>query len=360
MSNLQLALIAFGVVLVAAVWIYNVVQEKRARGRAEESFGGRPPDALFEEGARREPTIGDLPADQSAPLRKVPLDETFPPIAPAGELDTAEGPAAIVNSRIDTVAVILADDPVMSEQLAPLLGALKSHLTQTNVEGIVDEQWYPIETSPRRSWRELRVGLQLASRFGAVTEEEIDRFNRTIADFAAAVGAVSQRESPATAAARAKELDAFCADADVEVVVNVVGQFGATFSTGRVKSLALENGLAETASGEFVRYGSDGERAFTIRKMEEAKPSPAANYYTGLTFALDLPNVPAAPVVLGEMVSTAEMFAAALGGQLVDDARKPLTEQGIVSIRRSLEKIYRDMEAHGIPAGGTLARRLFC
>ncbi|MFZ3321109.1 MAG: hypothetical protein WA190_01985, partial [Usitatibacter sp.] len=267
MSTLQLALIAFGVVLVAAVWIYNVVQEKRARGKAEESFGGRPPDALFEESGRREPTLGELPDEAPLAPRKMAFDQTFPP-ASTGELDTAGAPAAVVNSRIDTVAVVLADDPVMSEQLQPLLDALKAHLGQTHVEGIVDEQWHPIETSPRRSWRELRVGLQLASRFGAVTEDEIERFNRTIADFAAAVNAVSQREAPATAAARARELDAFCADTDIEVVVNVVGQFGATFAIARVKSLALEQGLAETASGEFVRYGADGERAFSIRKIE--------------------------------------------------------------------------------------------
>lgn len=356
MSNLQLALVAFGVVLVALVWIYNVVQERRARGKAEQALGSRPPDALFEEGERREPTIGAMPQSPE-PARTPPLDQTFPPTA--GDFETPGAPAAEVSSRIDTIAVILADDPVMSEQLEPLLDALTKHLTPTRVEGIVDEQWHPIATSPKRSWRELRVGLQLASRFGAVTEEEIERFNRNIADFAAAVNAVSQREAPATAAARARELDKFCADTDIEVVVNVVGQFGATFSIARVKSLALENGLAETVSGEFVRYGSDGEPAFVIRKMESGKPSPATHYYTGLTFALDLPKVPDAPRVLAEMVQTAELFASTLGGQLVDDDRKPLTESGIASIRRSLEKIFNDMESQGIPAGGTLARRLF-
>ena len=358
MSTLQLALIAFGVVLVAAVWIYNVVQEKRARGKAEESFGGRPPDALFEESERREPTLGELPEEASRAPRKMRARPDLP-AASTGELDTGGAPAAVVsNSRIDTVAVILADDPVMSEQLQPLLDALKAHLAQTHVEGIVDEQWHPIETSPRRSWRELRVGLQLASRFGAVTEDEIERFNRTIADFAAAVNAVSQREAPATAAARARELDTFCADTDVEVVVNVVGQFGATFSIAARENARAREGLAETARGEFVRYGADGEPAFSIRKLDDAKDQ-RPHYYSGLTFALDLPNVPDAPAVLAEMVGTAELFASTLGGQLVDDNRKPLTEHGIVSIRRSLEKIFHDMEAQGIPAGGALARRLF-
>ncbi len=363
MTNLHYALIAFGVVLVAIVVVYNVVTERRARGKAEKAFGNRPPDALFDgEAPRREPTFG--PASHAAvavPPAKVPApDETLPPtFAVPEDLDAAGAPAAEVSSRIDTVAVILADDPVMSEQLQPLLAALENHLTPTHVEGIVDEQWHPIETSPRRSWRELRVGLQLASRKGAVGEEEIERFNRAIADFAGAVNAVSQREAPATAASRARELDTFCADTDVEVAINVIGQYGATFAIPRVKSLALENALSETASGELVRYTPDGHAGFVIRKFDDAHARHTPTYYTGLTFALDLPNVAQPEIVLGEMVRLAETFAATLGGQLVDDNRKPLSEAGIASIRRSLEVIVHKMELHGIPAGSALARRLY-
>jgi len=360
MSDLQLALIAFGVVLVVGVIVYNALQERRARRQAEQDFGERPPDALFEKPSteRREPTIGAYPGDPQPRVPGGTLDQTLPPTH-AEELDAESAPAAEVSSRIDTVAVILADDPVMSEQLQPLLQALSSHMAKTHVEGIVDEQWHPIESSPRRSWRELRVGLQLASRDGPVMEDEIERFNRNIADFAASVNAVSQRESPAAAAARARELDAFCADTDIEVAVNVVGQFGATFAIARVKQLALENGLSETAGGELVRFAADGQPAFVIRPLEDPKGKPGGHYYTGLCFALDLPRVADAPRVLNEMVMVAQMYAATLGGQLVDDARKPLTDAGLASIRRSLEKIFHDMEAHGIPAGSALARRLF-
>ena len=133
----------------------------------------------------------------------------------------------------------------------------------------MDEQWHPIETSPRRSWRELRVGLQLADRRGPVNEEDVERFNRAIADFAATVNAVSQREAPAAAASRAKELDAFCADTDIEVAVNLVSHFGAKFAIARVKSVALDNGLSETASGELVRFTHDGFPGFVIRSLDD-------------------------------------------------------------------------------------------
>jgi hypothetical protein len=362
MSDLQLALAAAGVVIIGGVVVFNVWQERRARGKAERDFGAPAADALLDApaAARREPTLGPVPEATAGPARRsAALDETSPRIPLHEELSADVASQSEVSSRIDTVAVILADDPVMSEQLQPLLDALRHFAKPMHVEGIVDEQWHPIDSSPRRSWRELRVGLQLADRRGPVNEEEIERFNRTIADFAGAVNAVSQREAPGAAAARARELDEFCARNDIEVVVNVVGQFGATFAMTRVKSLALDNGMSETAGGELVRFTPDGYEGFFMRRLDDPNVKSSAAYCSGLTFALDVPHVAEAPQVLAEMVRVAQAFAATLGGQLVDDNRRPLTEAGLASIRRSLEKIFHDMETHGIPAGSPLARRLF-
>jgi hypothetical protein len=359
MSKLQIGLIIAGAIVIVAVILYNFWQERRARRRAEQAFGGNAGDALFEEpaaGARREPTLGALPREEGD---TVLARAQAQPLAAADELAAAGGPEAEISTRIDTVAVILADDPVTREQLEPLEASLAPLGDLVRVEGIVDEQWNPVATSTRASWRELRAGLQLASRRGAAGEEEIAAFNDAIAEFAARVNAVSQREAPAVAAARARELDRFCADADIEVAVNVVGQFGATFSLARVKQLALEAGLSETASGELVRFADDGTPAYAIRRLDDPNAKPSAVYATGLTIALDVPHVADAPAMLAEMFELAARFAATLGGQLVDDNRRPLSEAGLASIRRSLEGVVAEMEAQGIPAGGALARRLF-
>src|SRR5689334_10666461 len=175
-SELQLYLLAGGAVFIAAVWGYNVWVERKARRSAEEAFGQPKDDALFDSppGERKEPTIGPLP--RIAPG----IDETLPPGRPpqaVEELGAPVAPQAEISNRIDTVAVILADDPGRGEQLEPLRALADGHDTPVHIEGIVDEQWQPVEFSEQRSWRELRVGLQLASRRGAVTEEEIERFN---------------------------------------------------------------------------------------------------------------------------------------------------------------------------------------
>ena len=360
MSELQLYLLAGGAVFVVLVLAYNIVTERRARKRAERAFGHGPGDALFDAprprgDERREPVLGAMPPAQAAAAVVPASPERVAP----DELEAPGGPAAEISSRIDVVAVILADDPVMAEQLDPLLNALQAHTTPVRVEGIVDEQWHPIEASPKRSWRELRAGLQLASRSGPVAEDEIERFNQAIADFAGNLGAVSQREAPGVAAVRARDLDRFCADADIEIAVNIIGEYGATFSLTRLKAVALEAGLSETASGELVRYAADGTPQYSLRSFDDPAHKPQSAYYPGLTFALDLPHVQDPVHAFGEMAHMAQAFAATLNGQLVDDNRKPLSDMGLAAIRRMVEKIAHEMEGEGVPAGSALARRLF-
>ena len=365
MSDLQLSLLALGVVCVAAVAGYNVVQERRARRRAEAAFRGGHPDALLDPAVeRREPVLGELPEDartEPALGALAAVEEESVVEAGAGvpaAQAVAPPSSAVLSSRVDTIALVLADEPITRAQLEPLLDALQPHATPVHVEGLVGDQWLPVEETPAESWRELRAGLQLASRAGPVAEEEVAAFNETVANFAAATNAVSQRESPAEAAARAIELDRFCAEADIEVAVNLVGRAGATFGLARVKGLALENGFAETGSGTFERRGRDGAVAMTLRLQDgDAKRSGA--YATGLTFMLDVPHVTDPVAVFAEMGAVAEAFGRELGGELVDDQRKPLGPGGLAAIKRSLEPVVRGMEAHGIAAGGSLARRLF-
>ena len=356
MSDLQLAMIVLGAVIVAGVAIFNVVQERRARHRAEQAFGRVTPDVLFEKFGRREPTLGEIDEPEVA---APPIDEKLIVAPPrAADLEAGVAPTAAISSRVDTVAVILADDPINREQLEPLLDAMRQFPTPVQVEGIVDEQWHPIESSPRPSWRELRVGLQLASRQGPLAEADLEAFNEAIAQFASSVNGVSQREAPSAAAARAQALDRFCAEADIEVAVNVIGRFGATFALSRVKVIALDHGLSETASGALVRFGRDGSIEYSVRRLGD-ETKPAVTYTNGLTIALDVPQVADGPSVLTEMIKLAQDFAAGLGGQIVDDNRKPLTDQGFASIRRTLEKVIQAMEAEGVPPGSALARRLF-
>src|SRR4051794_26662046 len=129
MSQLQLALLAVGAVVIVLVLAYNMITERRARRRAEQAFAGDAGDALFERTpTRREPTLGELPpsaaADDDPVLQHEEVPAPLPEVRAPEELQAPGGPAAQISSRIDTVAVILADDPIMEERLDALYAAL--------------------------------------------------------------------------------------------------------------------------------------------------------------------------------------------------------------------------------------------
>ena len=79
----------------------------------------------------------------------------------------------------------------------------------------------------------------------------------------------------------------------------------------------------------------------------------------GVTLQFDVPRVPDGIKVLDGMVAFGRKLASEVGGILVDDNLRPLTDSGIEKIRTQLSQIYERMEARGVPSGSRRALRLF-
>jgi hypothetical protein len=162
-----------------------------------------------------------------------------------------------------------------------------------------DEQWHPDRIlHPRSSWRELRVALQLASRRGPVAEKRDRILQPRVAEFAATVKRpFRQREAPparpAASRARARPL------------LRRGGHRGGRQrdrpvrrdfrACPRVKAIALENGLSETAEGNLAelrprRHGGI-QRSTPRRRGERAYAHVGHRAH----LALDLPQVADAP-----------------------------------------------------------------
>ena len=356
MSDLQIGLLVAGIVVVVLVLVWNRIAEARARKRAESLFRAPAADPLVDgDAARREPTLGGLAVSEPEPEEVSPLvPATGSPPAPADE----RPPKAVLSPLVDAVALVIADAPVDRARMGALDRSLEAVGKPVHVEGLEGDRWVPLDTSARDSWRELRFGLQLATRAGPASEEMVAAFNDAVAAFAHAVGAVSQRESPAEAASRARDLDALCAETDVELVINVRGRSGATFAVPRVRELAAAEGLEPAGPGRYARYGDDGVPIYSLR-YADVPPPRDTGYATGLTFAFDVPHAADPLGSLDAVAAAAERFAAALTGDLVDDGGRPLTPAGLAAIRRSLEPVVAKLAERGIPAGSALARRLY-
>ena len=79
----------------------------------------------------------------------------------------------------------------------------------------------------------------------------------------------------------------------------------------------------------------------------------------GLTFLLDVPCVAHGERVFNQMVDLARRFADVLHGALVDDNRRPLSENALEPIRKQIGHYQAQMAVQHLAAGNPLTQRLF-
>ena len=102
MSDFRWALGAIALLIVIAIIVFNRIQEKRYRERAEKAFSAQHPDVLFEaleatRPVRLEPSLGVLPVEPGAVI----LDSVAAPDALA-----PKSAAAGIDPNIDCVGLV--------------------------------------------------------------------------------------------------------------------------------------------------------------------------------------------------------------------------------------------------------------
>lgn len=180
MTDLQLGLLIIGAVAVAAVLVYNRVQERATRRDAERAFGSGHADVLLDEPvARREPTIDAL----------------------------AQRPQPQPQPGIDYVIELEGTS-------AERLGA----------------EWAEVERrfAPRAALADAgpdsaRAALQMVSRDGVIGEAQLLEFRSQVESLAAAHGASVSAPEMRQALDAAQALDRACVEVDIQIALHVLG-----------------------------------------------------------------------------------------------------------------------------------------
>jgi FtsZ-interacting cell division protein ZipA len=359
MSELQIWLLVLGVLVIAAVIAYNRYQEVRFRRRAEAAFAAEQTDALMERAPapeRIEPQFqsdaGEEPAD--AESRREPRGvEVVPGPQTAPQVD-----------RISYSAELHAGDgAIPPSALQAFLGALDSAARRVRLEGRndTDAAWSMLDPGKPAAVRHVRVSLQLADRRGPLTTADMALFQSALARCAASIPANADIPEAEPFLARARELDAFCADVDVAVGINIVAPPGRPFTGTRLRSVCEATGFRLVAGAFAFPDGAGGTR-FTLEHQQQVRltaESLRSQQIGAVTLVLDVPRLSDGVKAFDEMVDVGRQVASALGGTLVDDNSQPVSEPGLEQIRNQLRGIYGAMQAHGIPPGSPLALRLF-
>jgi len=408
MTDLQISLIAVGAAAVAGVWGFNKFQEYRVRKAADALLKGKQPDVLLAEppAVAKQPNAATMPqrmepslGEQEIPLSVAPqinLDDDLPladaddfspqPLADAafGKQPTASAHANLASSPAIPVAPASAgvDEPPAS-LASPLIDYIAAF---EMVEGVPGEQIVLVgtdlgrrlgrrvaciglpDTSPQWElcsrvgcYRRLRVAVQLADRTGPITEAQLELFRDAMQQVADELLAVADMPPRRLALEAARKLDAMCAGVDIQVGVNVVCGAQAFVGT-KLRGLIESAGLVADADGGFARSDDEGRLLFRVLNHDPAGFSPESlktQSVRGITFLVDVPRVARGDRVFNQMVELANRFAETLGGTLVDDNRRPITEQFLSPIRTQIIQYQGVLATHSIPAGGDLALRLF-
>ena len=177
---------------------------------------------------------------------------------------------------------------------------------------------------------------------------------------AASVGALATVPDPASALAKARELDRFCGEVDIRVAVHVMSE-SAPLSGTQLAGVAKAAGFRlDEPDGKFRLRDEAGRVICALANFE---PTPLAidglNSLStrGVTLELDVPRTPYG--AFARFRDSAQAFARGLKARIVDDNREPLGPAAFDAIGAQLQAVHRSMEARGIAPGGALARRLF-
>ena len=403
MSELQIGLLVIGAVVVVAVFAFNQYQERRFRKQADSVFpppvadplqGARGPvDAVSRESRNRvepalrepvfEPDDGGVVVDIAEPrlhLDHEPAPAAMPAVEVQAEIPREQAPPVVfVAPRSAGIPAMAAPAPY--DEIIEYRVRLQGEIIQANmlagafnqVRGLGKAvRWYGLpvgatvweEVQPWRDahYQQVTVTLQLADRNGAAAEEQMTGLCDALTAVSRAHGLRVACDEIADAVERAQSIDRFCVDVDVLIGLNVVARGEGSINLARIVREAVSGGMVLGADGVFQLLDSRGEPLYALCN-HDAEPFVGEvredQVSQGVTLQFDVPRVPDGIKVFDSMVTFGRRLANEVGGILVDDNLRPLTDAGIDKIRSQLVQIYERMEARGVPSGSRRALRLF-
>jgi hypothetical protein len=361
------------------VYAFNRFQERQFRRRMESRFQERPAaDVLLDPAPaaapeRIEPHVGEPPPQPVTEERAAATDtpaEDAAPVAPRphpvpqATTDAPLEPTEPGLSPIDYVCDIETADPIPPAVLNEFVKAVTAIGKPVSVIGwhARVNQWIALPCPPEVSLSRIQASLQLADRAGAVNRVQLSSMRDLVQQFAERIGGVCECPQIDRAAQIATEIDRFCAEVDISLGCNIVPNASGGLPGTKLRGLLESAGFQLESSGRFILRAEDGTVLLVAGSIDDdplsverlrAAPVP------GLSLVLDVPRVPAASRAFERMLEVSHQLAKALDATVVDDNRARLTEAGVKVIRQQLRNVHAAMEAHGIPAGGALASRLF-
>ncbi|MFO1299779.1 MAG: cell division protein ZipA C-terminal FtsZ-binding domain-containing protein [Burkholderiaceae bacterium] len=325
----------------------------RARARDRAGHGAAPATGPgTTDGVTDRTTAGPAPEPPAAAAIAAVAAVAEQAATPAGpRAPAARAPAPRLSEICDCIVEMPLPSACAGERLAAIAQRFRRAGSKpVTIEGLpVDAQpggWEAL--SAARHYGALRVGILIANRHGPLNAMEFSEFVAGVQAIAESLAALADTPDMVAVLARARDLDATCAQLDAQVGVNV--ETPEALGPAQLAALAGALSVIERGSNRYARVGAQGDVVFSVA---------LADVPNRLTFLLDVPRTMPDADAWGQMLEAANACARRVGGRLVDDGGRPLAESALTQIGRQLAQRYESLEAIGLPAGSALALRVF-
>jgi FtsZ-interacting cell division protein ZipA len=333
MSELQISLIAIGLLVVMGVILFNWIQQWRYRRGADQAFKTKHDDVLLKSAApagteeRIEPQIrreilrndpleetngsetdhanaepgaslakpapvvpGDPAPAQTAPHAETPVEEKS-----LKESPPARAPAAAVEETIakqvhfaqpyvaDSDAIDAIDYVVTIRAKTLIEDSDMTLVLQRKIDFNKKVRWLgqrkdaasweeiATENTSKNGYKNLKGCLQLADRGGAVSEVNLSEFRDMIQNFAGQVDSVvTDCPSVSDAYAKALSLDQFCTKVDVMIGINIISRDASLFTAAKISVLAEASGFSLGPEGAFNYRDESHAVLFSLHNHESS------------------------------------------------------------------------------------------
>ncbi|MGN6579272.1 MAG: cell division protein ZipA C-terminal FtsZ-binding domain-containing protein [Bordetella sp.] len=355
MSELQIGLIALGVLFILLVLGFNWWQDHRVRRKMQVHFPGSDKDPLLGDDApRAQGAAAHAPSVMA--MRREPgmgsgSNETM--TASSAESDDLQEPDPACEVVID----VRFGGPVRGVDLqAALIGFNKAGRKTVRVFAETDTQHHRARLYPEESYVSVQLAVLLANRSGPLTAIEWSQAWSRAEDLSERFEGTLEGPDQQVVLEQAAKLDDACAALDTQV--------GLTLSMATpqpmVQIIGVAQGLGFVADGTRLVWPSNQNQVcFTLLRADGAAMETGTGATDRLYLLLDVPCSPADPRAFGRMVDVGRELASRLGAELVDDHGKPLAAGAEAGIDERLQVLFQQLDQAGLTAGGERALRVF-
>lgn len=369
MSDLQIGLIAVGVLLIVVVLVLNWWQDRRVQRRMQQEFAPTQEDPLLGEQAAaappalKEPRISvPDPVQRREPAWAAPA-KPQPEARPDGRREPAvahndvERDDELPDAATEAVINLVFAQPVSAEALLPLVRDI-DRVGQKPIRIFYRDarRRQSLTLEPDGEYLSLHFAVLLANRSGALSANEWAQAWAQAQRVADQLQAEIEGPDPRDVTEMARQLDELCAALDTSVGLTLMPHNPQPWRLSEILDSAAAAGFTESADGERLEWrDANGAVRFTLAHLVPDTGRPA----TALNLLLDVPRSPASETAFADMAQVARQLSESLDANVVDDNDQPLAAGSEAAVDAQLRRLYTDLARSGLPAGSARALRVF-